>query len=137
MKTEVWIVLSQSALSDYAFLQHKSWMQKNGGFLSNHPGAVVFYSYMASSLCLELEPLQGMLVTGNRLYVLSLTGSSLLQGEDLDVSKHSVFFHSRGIMEERSLNLFNDLVQSDYTSRDLVLSIKIKEHLDLEYFPSS
>lgn len=46
---------------------------------------------MASSLCLELEPLRGMLVTGKRLYVLSLTSSSLLQVEDLDVSKLLVF----------------------------------------------
>lgn len=42
-----------------------------------------------------------------------------------------------GSAEKRSLTPFNDLVQSDYPGRDLVLSIKIQEYLDLEYLPSS
>lgn len=55
------------------------------------PTTCELWQFMASSLCLELGLLQGMLVTGKRLYVLSLASSSLLQGENLDVPKLSVF----------------------------------------------
>lgn len=51
------------------------------------------------------------------------------------------YFHSRekqtGTTEQRSLTSFNDLGQPGYSGHDLVLRIKMKEYLDLEYIPSS
>jgi len=63
-------------------------MQKTAGLLSTTPELCWF---MASSLCLELELLQAMLVAGRRLLALSLADSSLLQGEVPDVPKPPVF----------------------------------------------